>query len=74
MSTHNNGNKNNNKRRKHNNNWTAYKNHPRSVCVTVYDIQGSPISEDIVNRIVAQAEESIKTHGLNTLAIAVNKG
>lgn len=67
-------NKNNNKRRKHNNNWTAYKHYPRSVCVTVYDVQGSPISDDIVKRIVSQVEESVKGSNLNSLAIAVNKG
>lgn len=65
----------NNKRRKHNNNnWTAYKHYPRSVCVTVYDMQGSPISDDIVKRIVSQVEESIKGSSSKNLAIAVNKG
>jgi hypothetical protein len=65
----------NNKRRKHNNNnWTAYKHYPRSVCITVYDVQGSPISDDVVRRIISQAEESVKGSNLNTLAIAVNKG
>jgi len=63
----------NNKRRR-NNNWTAYKHYPRSVCITVYDMQGSPISEDVVNKIVSLAEESVKASDLNTLAIAVNKG
>jgi hypothetical protein len=37
-------------------------------------MQGSPISDDIVKRIVSQVEESIKGSNLNTLAIAVNKG
>lgn len=68
-------NRNNNKRRKHhNNNWTAYKHYPRSVCITVYDVQGSPISDDIVKRVVSQVEESVKGSNLNSLAIAVNKG
>lgn len=73
--SHNNTNNKNNKRRKYNNqNWTVYKNYPRSINVTVYDIQGSPISEEIINRIVSQTEEAIKAHGLNSLAIAVSKG
>lgn len=67
-------NRNNNKRRKHHNNWTAYKHYPRSVCITVYDVQGSPISDDIVKRVVSQVEESVKGSNLNSLAIAVNKG
>lgn len=71
----NNNNNKNNKRRKHNNNnWTAYKHYPRSVCVTVYDMQGSPISDDVIKRIVSQVEESVKGSNLNSLAIAVNKG
>jgi len=63
----------NNKRRK-TNNWTAYKNRPRSVSITVYDVQGSPISDDVVNRIISHAEESIKGSTINSLAISVNKG
>lgn len=74
MSSQGNNKNNNNKRRKHNNNWTAYKHYPRSVCITVYDMQGSPISDDIVKRVVSQVEESVKKSNLNTLAIAVNKG
>lgn len=66
-------NKNNNKRRK-NNNWTAYKHYPRSVCITVYDMQGSPISEDLIKSIVSQTEESLKKSNIKSLAIAVNKG
>lgn len=75
MSSQGNNRNNNNKRRKHhNNNWTAYKHYPRSVCITVYDVQGSPISDDIVKRVVSQVEESIKGSNLNSLAIAINKG
>ena len=74
MSSQGNNRNNNNKRRKHNNNWTAYKHYPRSVCITVYDMQGSPISDDVVKRVVSQVEESVKKSNLNTLAIAVNKG
>jgi len=74
LSSQGNNKNNNNKRRKHNNNWTAYKHYPRSVCITVYDMQGSPISDDIVKRVVSQVEESVKKSNLNTLAIAVNKG
>lgn len=66
-------NSNNNRKRK-NEGWTAYKRYPRSVCITVYDMQGNPISQDVVDRIVNHAVESIKTDNLNTLAIAVNKG
>lgn len=66
-------NSNNNRKRK-NEGWTAYKRYPRSVCITVYDMQGNPISQDVVDRIVSHAVESIKTDNLNTLAIAVNKG
>ena len=65
---------NNNNKTGPRNNWTAYKNHPRSVCITVYDMQGSPISDDVVNRIIAYAEESVKASNLNSLAIAVNRG
>lgn len=61
-------------RKRKNENWTAYKQYPRSVSITVYDMQGNPISEDIVSRIVSHAEESIKKDNLKTLAIAVNKG
>lgn len=69
------GNNKNNKRRKHNNNnWTAYKHYPRSVCITVYDLQGSPISDDIIKSIVSQTEESLKKSNVDSLAIAVNKG
>lgn len=74
MSTNNRNHKNNNNKRRKSTNWTAYKNRPRSVSITVYDIQGSPISEDVVNRIVSHAEESIKGSNIDTLAIAVNKG
>lgn len=63
-----------NNRKKKNENWTAYKQYPRSVSITVYDMQGNPISNDIVNRIVSHAEESIKKENMQTLAIAVNKG
>lgn len=66
-------NSNNNRKRK-NEGWTAYKRYPRSVCITVYDMQGNPISQDVINRIVNHAVESIKADNLNTLAIAVNKG
>jgi tRNA uridine 5-carbamoylmethylation protein Kti12 len=65
---------NNHNRKKKNEGWTAYKRYPRSVCVTVYDMQGNPISDEVVNRIIRYAEESIKTENLNSLAIAVNKG
>jgi hypothetical protein len=68
------GNNNNNNRKRKNENWTAYKQYPRSVSITVYDMQGNPISDDIVSRIVSQAEESIKVDGYKSLAIAVNKG
>lgn len=61
-------------RKRKNENWTAYKQYPRSVSITVYDMQGNPISEDVVSRIVSHAEESIKKDNLKTLAIAVNKG
>ena len=82
MTTNNAHRSNNNNRRNNNNNrkggnkhtWTAYKNHPRSTCITVYDIQGSPVSEDVINRIVRYAEESIKASGVESLAIAINKG
>lgn len=63
-----------NNRKRKNENWTAYKQYPRSVSITVYDMQGNPISNDIVNRIVSHAEESIKKENMQTLAIAVNKG
>lgn len=69
----NNGHHNNNRRKK-TEGWTAYKRYPRSVCITVYDMQGNPISDDVVRRIVSQAEESIKGANLGSLAIAVNKG
>lgn len=61
-------------RKRKNENWTAYKQYPRSVSITVYDMQGNPISDDIVSRIVSHAEESIKKENMQTLAIAVNKG
>jgi len=67
-------NNNNNRKRRKNEGWTAYKQYPRSVCITVYDMQGNPISDDIVKKIVSHAEDSIKSDNFNSLAIAVNKG
>jgi protocatechuate 3,4-dioxygenase beta subunit len=72
--TRNNNNNHNNNRKKKNEGWTAYKRYPRSVCITIYDMQGNPISDNIVERIINHATESIKGEGLNSLAIAVNKG
>jgi hypothetical protein len=40
----------------------------------VYDVQGNPVSQNVIDRIVNHATESIKADGLNSLAIAVNKG
>ena len=56
-----------NNRKRKNENWTAYKQYPRSVSITVYDMQGNPISNDNVNRIVSHAEESIKKEKLAEL-------
>jgi hypothetical protein len=74
LSTNRNHHNNNNNRKKKNEGWTAYKRYPRSVCITVYDVQGNPVSQNVVDRIVNHATESIKADGLNSLAIAVNKG
>jgi hypothetical protein len=73
MAANNNKNYKNNKKRK-NESWTAYKQYPRSVCITIYDMQGSPIPEDVSNRLVSDVEAFIKSRGVDSLAIAVNKG
>ena len=73
MAANNNKNYKNNKKRK-NESWTAYKQYPRSVCITIYDMQGSPIPEDVSNRLVNDVEAFIKSRGVDSLAIAVNKG
>jgi hypothetical protein len=63
-----------NNRKRKNEGWTAYKQYPRAVSITVYDMQGNPVSEDIINKIISHAEDSIKRDDLKSLAIAVNKG
>ncbi len=70
----NNNNKNYKNKKRKNESWTAYKQYPRSVCITIYDMQGSPIPEDVSDRLVSDVEAFVKSRGVNSLAIAVNKG
>ena len=46
---------------------------PRGVSVTVYDIQGTPISEKLANDIAATVEKMVKDSGIVSLAIDVRK-
>lgn len=51
-----------------------YTQNPRGLSVTVYDIQGDPISPAIAKSIEAQVESIVKGSGVGSLAIAVNFG
>ena len=52
---------------------TTYKNRPRGVNITVYDIQGSPISPDLVRQIVSTVEMMVKVSNNRALAIDVRQ-
>jgi hypothetical protein len=51
-----------------------YKSKPTSVSITIYDIQGDPISPRIETFLSQFAEVWIKENGFDTLAISVNRG
>lgn len=46
---------------------------PRGVSITVYDIQGTAISEKLANEISATVEKMVKESGINSLGIDVRK-
>jgi len=51
-----------------------YKSNPTSVSITIYDIQGDPISPSVERMLSQFAEVWIKENGFNSLAISVNRG
>jgi hypothetical protein len=52
---------------------TTYKNRPRAVHITVYDIQGSPIAPELVKQIVNTIEVMVKVSQNRALAIDVRQ-
>lgn len=51
-----------------------YRNKSRSFSVTVYDIQGDPISTDLYDKVVTFIENSIKESGVKSLGYSVELG
>jgi hypothetical protein len=51
----------------------TYKNRPRAVNITVYDIQGSPIAPELVDQIVSTVEMMVKVSNNRALAIDVRQ-
>jgi hypothetical protein len=51
-----------------------YRSNPSAISVTIYDLQGDPISEKVERALVQYAEAYVRDYGANSLAISVNRG
>lgn len=51
-----------------------YKSNPSSLSVTVYDLQGDPLSTDLAARIEQTVQALVSESGVQSLAINVARG
>ena len=52
----------------------AYKSHPRALNVSIYDLQGDPVSPEIKRLFEQFAENLVKESGISSLALSVTEG
>lgn len=51
-----------------------YYNKARGVSLTVYDIQGTPLSKDLIDKLTRLVELTVVQSGVDSLAINVSEG